>query len=374
MLERGALYVAATPIGNLGDVTERFVHLARRCDCVAAEDTRHSVRLMQHLGLHKPMLAVHEHNEREAAVRVIERLQAGEIVMLVSDAGTPAISDPGARLVDQVLDAGLRVIALPGPSAATAALSIAGLEPGPHVFLGFLPARQSQRLDMLQRWQRAPAAHWVLYEAPHRMLDAAADLLQVCGPQRRVVIARELTKRFEQLVRLPLGDLQPWLRADPNHQRGEFVVIVEAASESAQPAMAASAHTVLSVLLEAMGPSDAARMAARITGLSRKLLYEEAQRLRQGAEREDDDPDGEHAAEVAGDRVVENRANGAEQNAADGALTRGAQTRTKFAADTLSAQAGSAAGLCEPGELPPPRQGGKPRQTPTMRARKSRAR
>ncbi|MDP3420066.1 MAG: 16S rRNA (cytidine(1402)-2'-O)-methyltransferase, partial [Thiobacillus sp.] len=220
-----ALYVVATPIGNLGDITLRALDTLKSVDRVAAEDTRVSGQLLAHFNLSKPMVSIREHNEREAADKVIAWIAAGEAVAYVSDAGTPAVSDPGARLVAAVSAAGLSVVPIPGASAVTTALSAAGVESGQWLFQGFLPPKSGARRAQLQTLAALPAA-LVFYEAPHRIVETLADMAAVLDSARRVTLARELTKRFESIVTLPLAEAPAWLASDPNHVRGEFVVIV----------------------------------------------------------------------------------------------------------------------------------------------------
>lgn len=280
-----ALYVLATPIGNVCDITLRGLHVLAIADAVACEDTRNTSQLLQRYGLSKQLLATHEHNEREAAAKIIERLQAGQRVALVSDAGTPAISDPGARVVDAVRAAGFQVIALPGASAAVTALSASGLTDTRFHFVGFLPAKTRQRETALQELVALQAA-LVFYEAPHRIVETVQSMLQVFGPARQVVLARELTKLFEHIHRCPLGEAVAWLEQDANRQRGEFVVLLE----GAQPVEGedAEGERVLRILLEELPVKQAAALAAQITGQKKNALYERALQIRQGAQEDGD--------------------------------------------------------------------------------------
>jgi len=266
-----ALYIVATPIGNLGDITLRALDTLKSVDRVAAEDTRVSGQLLAHFDIRKPLVSIREHNERAAADKVIAWIAAGEAVAYVSDAGTPAVSDPGARLVAAVRAAGLTVVPIPGAAAVTTALSVAGIESGQWLFHGFLPPKSGARRAQLQTLAALPAA-LVFYEAPHRIEETLADMATVLDGARPVTLARELTKRFESIVTLPLAEAPAWLAADPNHVRGEFVVVVH------PPAAAAAmvdteAMRVLDVLLGELPPTLAARLAAKITGRSKAELY-----------------------------------------------------------------------------------------------------
>jgi 16S rRNA (cytidine1402-2'-O)-methyltransferase len=274
-----ALYVVATPIGNLADLSLRALHVLGLVDAIACEDTRHSAPLLRGFGIDgKPLLAVHEHNEREAATAVIERLARGERVALVSDAGTPGISDPGAALVAAVRTAGHRVVPLPGASSAVAALSVAG-DPGSTVFrfVGFLPARSGERSQALEVLA-AEAATQVLFEAPHRIESLAVALAQALG-ERTVTLCRELTKQFETVHTLPASELPGWLAADTNRTRGEFVLVVHGVTPPADGDAVAHDRT-LQVLLAQLPLKQAVALAATLTGAPRNALYERALALR----------------------------------------------------------------------------------------------
>jgi 16S rRNA (cytidine1402-2'-O)-methyltransferase len=273
----GSLYVVATPIGNLRDISLRALDVLKAADVIAAEDTRTSATLLAHYGLRARVIAAHEHNEAEAAVRVIELLQAGKRVALISDAGTPAVSDPGARLVRAVRAAGYPVVPVPGANAAVAALSASGFT-GPFHFAGFLPPRSPARRTALAALRELPAT-LVIYEAPHRIVDLARDLAAEFHAARQVVVARELTKRFETIHATEVGVLTAWLEADPNRQRGEFVVLVEAAAATTG-AVDAQAERVLALLLAELPVKSAARLAAAITGAPRNALYARALQLK----------------------------------------------------------------------------------------------
>ncbi len=267
----GALYVVATPIGNLADITVRALKVLALADAIACEDTRNTGQLMSRYGLDKTLFAAHQHNEREVAQKIVERLRAGERIALVSDAGTPAVSDPGARIVDAVIEAGLPVVPIAGPSAAIAALSASGLVADEFHFVGFLPSKEKQRDAVLASLSNSTAT-LVFYEAPHRIADTLAACERAFGAERRVLIARELSKLFEQLHRCPLGEAAAWIAADANHQRGEFVLLVEAAPKNDDDGMN-EAKRLLAILLEACPVSQAAALAAKITGIKKNALY-----------------------------------------------------------------------------------------------------
>ena len=272
------LYVVATPIGNVTDISLRALHLLSLADAVACEDTRNTAHLMTRFGLNKPLIAAHQHNEREVAETLIARLQAGERIALVSDAGTPAVSDPGARIVDAVRAAGLRVLPLPGPSAAITAISASGLLNDQFYFVGFLPAKAKQRENILHSL-RGVTATMVFYEAPHRILDCTTALVEAFEPTRQVVFARELTKLFEEVHRCPLSEAVAWIRADAHREKGEFVVLLEGATE-AQDAEDVEAERILNILLAECSVKQAANLTAQITGRKKNALYERALQLK----------------------------------------------------------------------------------------------
>ncbi|MGV8897864.1 MAG: 16S rRNA (cytidine(1402)-2'-O)-methyltransferase [Burkholderiaceae bacterium] len=266
------LYVLATPIGNFADITLRALHVLALVDAVACEDTRNTGHLLTRYGLSKSLIAAHQHNEREVAEKLIVRLQAGERIALVSDAGTPAISDPGARIVDAVRAAGLRVMPLPGPSAAIAALSASGLLYDQFHFVGFLPAKAKQRDTALQNL-RDMAATLIFYEAPHRISATVDALAAVFEGQRHIVFARELTKLFEEIHRCPLSEASAWVAQDAHHQKGEFVLLLEGAPPATEEDNA-EAERVLRILLAECSVKQAAALAAQITGHKKNALYE----------------------------------------------------------------------------------------------------
>jgi len=270
------LFIVATPIGNLGDITLRALETLKAVDAIACEDTRHARRLLDHYGIGTPLLAVHEHNEAQAAEKLIALLAAGKSVALISDAGTPAVSDPGARAVAAVRRAGHRVVPIPGPNAAIAALSAAGLE-GPFYFAGFLPAKVGARRTALEALKAIPAT-LVFYEAPHRIEETVADLVGLLEADREIVIAREITKLFEQIERMPLPAAPAWLAADENRRRGEFVLLVSAPPPRA--GLDAEAERILTLLLAELPVKQAAKLAAAITGQARNELYAWALKLK----------------------------------------------------------------------------------------------
>jgi 16S rRNA (cytidine1402-2'-O)-methyltransferase len=265
-----ALYVVGTPIGNLRDVTLRALDVLKAVALVAAEDTRVTARLFERYQIATPLTPLHAHNELRATPRVLRVLADGRSVALVSDAGTPGISDPGARLVAAVRAAGHRVVPVPGASALTAAISVAGLAEPRFLFHGFLPQRAAERRRALEELRAEPCA-LVFYEAPHRIRGALADLAAVLGTNRRVVIARELTKLFESVHGCPLGEAAQWVAADEHRTRGEFVLIVEGAAEIEGDID--EARRVLELLLAELPLKQAVALAARITGDNRSELY-----------------------------------------------------------------------------------------------------
>jgi 16S rRNA (cytidine1402-2'-O)-methyltransferase len=274
-----ALYVVATPIGNLGDITLRALEVLQGADVIAAEDTRNTRHLLQQHGItDSKLLAVHQHNERGAAQRIIELLQQGQSVALVTDAGTPAVSDPGALLVEDVRAAGFRVIPLPGASAAIAALSASGLAAPHFLFYGFLPNKRAARRTALQALVAHPYT-LVFYEAPHRIVECSEDLLAVFGAEREIVFARELTKLFESIHRCKLGEALDWLHRDANHQRGEFVLLVSGAPAQSEGQDAAAEH-VLQVLLQELPLKQAVQLAVQISGGNKNALYQRALALK----------------------------------------------------------------------------------------------
>lgn len=272
----GRLYVVATPIGNLEDISARALRVLGEVSLIAAEDTRHSSRLLQHFGIQTPLMACHEHNERDQGSRFTARLLEGNDVALISDAGTPLVSDPGFHLVRLARSLGIQVVPVPGACALVAALSAAGLPSDRFAFEGFLPAKEGARrarLDLIKEEGRT----LIFYEAPHRLLATVADMASVLGGERQAVLARELTKSFETIRTLPLSEMQEWIAGDSNQQRGECVLLIEGwRAPVGEDAIDASAERVLDVLLAQLPVKQAAALAAEITGLRKNLLYQRA--------------------------------------------------------------------------------------------------
>jgi 16S rRNA (cytidine1402-2'-O)-methyltransferase len=268
----GTLYIVATPIGNLGDITSRAVETLKSVALIAAEDTRHSARLLQHFGIQTRMTSYHDFSDDTRVELLLRTLQDGQSVALISDAGTPLISDPGYRLVSRARERGLRVVPIPGVCAMTAALSAAGIPSDRFAFEGFPPAKHTARLKLFQVLQQETRT-LVFYESPHRILECVDDMAEGFGAERIAVIARELTKTFETIHSDTLGNLQQWMRADENQQRGEFVVLVKGAETAQDEAIPADAKRILQVLLEDLSLKQAASLASRLTGVKKNLLY-----------------------------------------------------------------------------------------------------
>jgi 16S rRNA (cytidine1402-2'-O)-methyltransferase len=267
----GTLFVVATPIGHLADLSPRGLETLRGVAAVCAEDTRHTRQLLAHYGIEKPLVALHEHNEAGIAERIVARLSAGESLALVSDAGTPLISDPGYRLVAAARAAGVKVSPVPGPCALIAALSVAGLPSDRFAFEGFLPAKAAARRERLRLLVAEPRT-LIVYESSHRIEDTLADAVAAFGPDRPAVIARELTKLFETVLDGTLAALQACVAADPDQRKGEFVLLIQGAGED-ENATLAEGRRVYAKLIEHLPPSTAAKLAAEITGAPRKALY-----------------------------------------------------------------------------------------------------
>jgi 16S rRNA (cytidine1402-2'-O)-methyltransferase len=277
----GVLYIVATPLGNLGDISQRALDILKHVDLIAAEDTRHSGRLLQHFGIGAKMFSLHEHNEQKQSERLLHLLEEGNSLALISDAGTPLISDPGYRLVQRAREAGYRVVPIPGPSALIAALSVAGLPTDRFVFEGFLPAKQKARRQQLEGLADEPRT-LVFYESCHRIQASLSDMLEIFGADRQAVIARELTKAYEQIQGGRLGFLLEWLDSDPHHLKGEFVVLVHGAvqEEGVAEGLDEEALQTLKVLMEELPLKQAAKLTARRHKLPNRLVYQTGLALR----------------------------------------------------------------------------------------------
>ncbi|MGB1477431.1 16S rRNA (cytidine(1402)-2'-O)-methyltransferase [Marinobacter salsuginis] len=280
---KGTLYVVATPIGNLDDLSPRAARTLASVDVVAAEDTRHSGRLLSHLGIQKRMVALHDHNEKDRAAGILTELQAGRDVALISDAGTPLISDPGYVLVREARAAGHRVSPIPGPCALVAALSVAGLPTDRFLYVGFLPAKRSGRRASLEVLS-SEVATLVFYESPHRIMESVRDIADVLGSDREIVLGREITKTFETFYSGSVADVLAELERDPHGNRGEFVVMVRGAAAQAGSEEAATMDVdrMLRVLLAELPVKKVAKMASELTGLSKNELYQRALALKDG--------------------------------------------------------------------------------------------
>lgn len=278
---QGVLYIVATPIGNLDDLSSRAVSVLSRVDVVAAEDTRHSGRLLQHLGLHKRLVALHDHNERDRAGSLLQELEAGRSVALISDAGTPLISDPGYVLVREARTRGFKVSPIPGACALVAALSAAGLPTDRFLFVGFLPAKRSGRRAALEKQVRETAT-LVFYESPHRILDAVSDIAAVFGEEREIVMGRELTKTFETFYSGTVAEVLAALEADPHGTKGEFVVMIHGAEPVASDDDAGELDVdrLLKLLLPELPVKKVAKLVAELSGRPKNELYQRALELK----------------------------------------------------------------------------------------------
>lgn len=276
----GILYVVATPIGNLGDITLRALETLKAVDAIAAEDTRHSSGLLSHFGISKKLVAVHEHNEHQSAEKLLTHLKNGENIALITDAGTPGISDPGAVVVDFVRKAGIKVVPIPGASAVIAAMSASGIVQNGFLFHGFLPASGAARRKVLETL-KAQIVTLVFYEAPHRIVESITDMANVLGAERRITFAREITKTFETLYSCDLADAINWLEADSNQQRGEFVLLIEAAAIKKADEFPDEVVRILKLLLLELPLKQAVKLAAEITHEKKNDLYEFALALKQ---------------------------------------------------------------------------------------------
>jgi len=273
-IEKNVLYVVATPIGNLKDVTYRAVEILSQVDHIAAEDTRHSARLLKQYQIHAPCSALHEHNERQIAHRIIEKIKQGESWAVISDAGTPVVSDPGYFLIKEARDQGIKVVPVPGPNAAIAALSASGMPSDRFAFEGFLPAKSAARQKHLQALT-GESRTMVFYESPHRLLDTLQGMVDIFGADRRMVFARELTKTFETILQGSIAHILQTVSEDTQQQKGEMVLIV-AGAEPLPQGSHEQADTVLSVLLQELPLKQAAALASKITGVKKNELYQKA--------------------------------------------------------------------------------------------------
>ncbi len=267
----GTLYIVATPIGNLGDISARALEVLGSVDAICAEDTRHTRQLLSHFAMERPLLALHQHNEEAQAGQLVARLQSGGSLALVSDAGTPLVSDPGFRLVRAARAAGIRVSPVPGACAAIAALSVAGIASDRFAFEGFLPAKSGARRERLARLAAEPRT-LVFYESAHRIDESLADMAAAFGPDRRAVLARELTKLFETVLDGGLAELLARVQADPNQRKGEFVLVVEGVVDEAESQLI-EGRRLYGKLSAHLPPSAAAKLAAELSGAPRKALY-----------------------------------------------------------------------------------------------------
>jgi len=271
-IEAGTLYIVATPIGNLGDISARALEVLQRVDRIAAEDTRHSASLLRHFHIDTPMFALHEHNERQKAEQVLGYLQQGESVALISDAGTPLISDPGYFLVRQAHASGIKVVPLPGPSALIAALSASGLATDRFCFEGFLPAKSGPRRRALEALSAEPRT-LAFYETPHRIEESLKDMAAILGEARPATLARELTKTFETIRHATLGELAEWVADDANQRKGEFVVLVEGAPAKENEGLDGETQRIARMLAEELSIKQAAALAAKISGEKKNAIY-----------------------------------------------------------------------------------------------------
>jgi 16S rRNA (cytidine1402-2'-O)-methyltransferase len=273
ILEKGALYVVATPIGNLGDLSQRAIEVLRGVTVIAAEDTRHTRQLLQQFEINTDCLALHEHNERKVTDSLLARVERGDSIALVSDAGTPLLNDPGFHLVREAAGRGLPIIPVPGPSAIMAALSAAGLPTDRFCFEGFLPSKSAARCRRLEALQQSTPT-LVFFEAPHRILATLTDMQSIFGADRQIVLARELTKTFETFLRGSLAEVLQEVSTDKNQQKGEMVILVHGASPEEQNGIDVETERVLKILLQELSVKQAASLTAEITGVKKNLLYQ----------------------------------------------------------------------------------------------------
>ncbi len=271
-IEAGILYIVATPIGNLGDISARALEVLQKVDRIAAEDTRHSASLLRHFAIDTPMFALHEHNERQKAEQVLGYLQQGESLALISDAGTPLISDPGYFLVREAHAAGIKVVPLPGPSALIAALSASGLATDRFCFEGFLPAKSGARRRVLEALAQEPRT-LAFYETPHRIEESLFDMAETLGAERPATLARELTKTFETIRHATLGELAEWVASDPNQRKGEFVLLIQGAESEREEGLSEEAQRIAILLDEELSVKQASSLAAKISGEKKNAIY-----------------------------------------------------------------------------------------------------
>ncbi|PJE79315.1 Ribosomal RNA small subunit methyltransferase I [invertebrate metagenome] len=281
--QSGVLYIVATPIGNLGDLSQRAIDTLSSVDIVAAEDTRHSRQLLQHFGIEKRMISCHDHNERQQTDKLLALIEAGQSIAMVSDAGTPLISDPGYYLVRQARLRNIKVMAIPGPSAIITALSVGGVATDRFFFEGFLPAKSGGRRKRLEALKNLTST-WVIYESPHRILDCLKDCVTVLGGDRYLVLARELTKTFETVISGSAGEVLQRLLADVDQQRGEFVVLVEGIEEQDAEEISEQVVNMLELLIQEMPVKRAVDMIVSVFGCRKKLLYNKALLIKENKE------------------------------------------------------------------------------------------
>lgn len=271
------LYVVATPIGNLGDISQRAIEVLTSVDAIAAEDTRHTGKLLSEFSISSKLIALHDHNEDQSTARIIQMLEGGQSIAIVSDAGTPLISDPGYHLVNQCLSRGVNVVAVPGPSSVTAALSIAGMPTNRFSFEGFVPAKDVARREFLSNLKYETRTQ-VFFESPHRISDTLQAMVEIMGPERQMSLCRELTKTFEQVVLASVGEISERIGSGDIPSKGEFVLVLRGSDE----VLAVDADHLLQTLLAELSPSKAASVAAKVTDLSKSDLYERALALKKG--------------------------------------------------------------------------------------------
>ena len=271
----GTLYIVATPIGNLEDITVRARKILNQVSLIAAEDTRHSAKLLNALGISTPLMSLHEHNEVTQALVIKEKISAGQEVALISDAGTPLISDPGFKLVDLVCESGLPVVPIPGPSSVITALCAAGISTASFSFTGFLPAKSSQRRQALEKLK--DICHTlIIFESPHRIVDSLKDMVAIFGQSRQASFCRELTKQHETIIRAPLIELSQAVEANPNHRRGEIVMVISGADNELQIQDGIEYQGLVAGMLEYMSTKSVASLLAKHSGLSRRFFYDMA--------------------------------------------------------------------------------------------------